>query len=257
MYFRETENFAYGEINERSFSNPHPCTVPHICRLVDVVDVAFTIMEGILQYEFSCQCHHQSCNDLFLMLQPQLLRDVVEICHVNWGIANRQEEEEEEVENVGHAATTWSYSKKFTRYWHSMWMFANVLFKNVKKNKRDRNTLHWLNCDQYDSVEKCVTLLVTTTLDLICVIAVLSKVENPGSPIEPTMVDGWVICVTFGWSVYVVRSLKQLNSIVVMCYLFATSTKMVWDWYSMFSNRFQVWQAARQQWCQTACHVSK
>ena len=24
MYFCETENFAYGEINERSFSNPHP-----------------------------------------------------------------------------------------------------------------------------------------------------------------------------------------------------------------------------------------
>ena len=26
MYFYEIENFAYGEINERSFSNPHPCT---------------------------------------------------------------------------------------------------------------------------------------------------------------------------------------------------------------------------------------
>ena len=26
MYFCETENFAYGEINERSFSNPHTCT---------------------------------------------------------------------------------------------------------------------------------------------------------------------------------------------------------------------------------------
>ena len=24
MYFREIENSAYGEINERSFSNPHP-----------------------------------------------------------------------------------------------------------------------------------------------------------------------------------------------------------------------------------------
>ena len=24
MYFCEIENFAYGEINERSFSNPHP-----------------------------------------------------------------------------------------------------------------------------------------------------------------------------------------------------------------------------------------
>ena len=26
MYFCEIENFAYGEINERSFSNPHPWT---------------------------------------------------------------------------------------------------------------------------------------------------------------------------------------------------------------------------------------
>ena len=26
MYFCEIENFAYGEINEQSFSNPHPWT---------------------------------------------------------------------------------------------------------------------------------------------------------------------------------------------------------------------------------------
>ena len=26
MYFCHIENFAYGEINERSFSNPHPCS---------------------------------------------------------------------------------------------------------------------------------------------------------------------------------------------------------------------------------------
>ena len=26
MYFCKIENFAYGEINERSFSNPHPCS---------------------------------------------------------------------------------------------------------------------------------------------------------------------------------------------------------------------------------------
>ena len=25
-YFCKIENFAYGEINERSFSNPHPCS---------------------------------------------------------------------------------------------------------------------------------------------------------------------------------------------------------------------------------------
>ena len=27
MYFYMIENFAYGEINERSFSNPHPWSV--------------------------------------------------------------------------------------------------------------------------------------------------------------------------------------------------------------------------------------
>ena len=27
MYFCEIEKFSYGEINERSFSNPHPWTV--------------------------------------------------------------------------------------------------------------------------------------------------------------------------------------------------------------------------------------
>ena len=30
MYFCETENFAYGEINERSFSNPHPSSEKYI-----------------------------------------------------------------------------------------------------------------------------------------------------------------------------------------------------------------------------------
>ena len=27
MYFYKIENFAYGEINERSFSNPHPISI--------------------------------------------------------------------------------------------------------------------------------------------------------------------------------------------------------------------------------------
>ena len=34
--------------------------------------------------------------------------------------------------------------------------------------------------------------------------AVLSKVQNRGSPNGPPMVDGWVVHITFGWSVYVV-----------------------------------------------------
>ena len=40
--------------------------------------------------------------------------------------------------------------------------------------------------------------------------AVLSKVENPGSPNGPSTVERWVICVTFGWSVYdVARNDKE------------------------------------------------
>ena len=35
-------------------------------------------------------------------------------------------------------------------------------------------------------------------------VTVLSKVENPGQPNGPTMVDRWVVHVTFGWSVYMV-----------------------------------------------------
>ena len=34
-----------------------------------------------------------------------------------------------------------------------------------------------------------------------CHPAVLSKVENSGAPNGPTMVDCWVVRVTFGWSV--------------------------------------------------------
>ena len=30
MYFWQIQNFAYGEINERSFSNPHPWLGQHL-----------------------------------------------------------------------------------------------------------------------------------------------------------------------------------------------------------------------------------
>ena len=36
MYFCEIENFAYGEINERNFSNPHPWPVEGLVLLIAV-----------------------------------------------------------------------------------------------------------------------------------------------------------------------------------------------------------------------------
>ena len=43
---------------------------------------------------------------------------------------------------------------------------------------------------------------------------VLSKVQNRGSPNRPRMVDGWVVRITFGWSVYVV--LRNYNKTLIM-----------------------------------------
>ena len=73
------------------------CTVPHVCRLVDVTVV---MVEDILQYEFSCRCSHQSCNELFLMLQPELRRDAIEICHANWSRTDNQDGKENNIDIV-------------------------------------------------------------------------------------------------------------------------------------------------------------
>ena len=45
-------------------------------------------------------------------------------------------------------------------------------------------------------------------------IAVLSKVQNRWSPNGPPMVDGWVVRITFGWSVYVV--VRNDNKTLIM-----------------------------------------
>ena len=51
-------------------------------------------------------------------------------------------------------------------------------------------------------------------------ISVLSKVENPGSPNRPSIVDAWVVCVTFRWSVYdVVRNDSQSPRLLCVVYL--------------------------------------
>ena len=46
MYFCHIENFAYGEINERSFGNPHPRTKlrPVSCEYVSVILLVFSAM---------------------------------------------------------------------------------------------------------------------------------------------------------------------------------------------------------------------
>ena len=48
MYFCEIENFAYGEINEQSFSNPHPKLAPPITELIALLwyDWLLTISNG-------------------------------------------------------------------------------------------------------------------------------------------------------------------------------------------------------------------
>ena len=47
MYFCHIENFAYGEINERSFSNPHPRAVS-LCSVFPTVWMITTTVENIL-----------------------------------------------------------------------------------------------------------------------------------------------------------------------------------------------------------------
>ena len=44
--------------------------------------------------------------------------------------------------------------------------------------------------------------------------SVLSKVQNRGSPNGPPMVDGWVVRIAFGWSVYVV--VRNDNKTLIM-----------------------------------------
>ena len=56
------------------------CEVPHPCQLADVTAEGH---DTLLSYQFSCQCTHPSCNDIFILLQPEFHRDVVEICDVN------------------------------------------------------------------------------------------------------------------------------------------------------------------------------
>ena len=50
MYFCEIENFAYGEINERSFSNPHPRMVVPVMAPKDPMPCAGHLKYGNSQH---------------------------------------------------------------------------------------------------------------------------------------------------------------------------------------------------------------
>ena len=53
---------------------------------------------------------------------------------------------------------------------------------------------------------------------------VLSKVQNPGSANESAMVDGWLVCITFGWSIYAVVR-KKIPLLWILCCLFSTISR--------------------------------
>ena len=85
---------------------------------------------------------------------------------------------------------------------------------------------------------------------------VLSKVEGPGSPNRPSMVDGWVAHITFRWPIYDMVRNDNLAPRFVICCSFPTtcSTTKTLDCYPM---AFIFWQATRQQCCPATCHTPK
>ena len=55
------------------------CQVPGTCQFLDVSYKGYPM----IKYSFVCKCTVDECRDIFLNLQPQLDRDVVEICMIN------------------------------------------------------------------------------------------------------------------------------------------------------------------------------
>ena len=56
------------------------CEVPNVCQYVNATVQSYG---GLINYHFLCRCTRPSCNELFLRLQPEFHRDVVEISHVS------------------------------------------------------------------------------------------------------------------------------------------------------------------------------
>ena len=123
----------------------------------------------------------------------------------------------------------------------------NYVSVSICKNVLSRTLFMW----SYDNYCCFISSILITS-------PVLSKVENPGWPNGPSMVDGWVVSVTFGWPVHILWSEmtnKQQNRYVL--FLFNQYQFKVQDCWLKFSNHFDVWMAARQQCCPAACHISK
>ena len=70
---------------------------------------------------------------------------------------------------------------------------------------------------------------------------VLSKVENPGSPNGPTMVDRWVVRVTFGWSAYidVVRNDNETAMSSCVIYFQPVPKRHMIDMCSLITLKFE------------------
>ena len=54
------------------------CEVPGPCRLEEIVMLA----TGKINYEFTCVCPQASCNELFVMFQPEAVQGGISICGV-------------------------------------------------------------------------------------------------------------------------------------------------------------------------------
>ena len=98
MYFCETEIFAYGEINERSFSNPHPWSVSLSLEHNGLKALPF--LDGISNWFFShFRCKSSFCIWLSASSQsrlPQLLitwqhisKSMYNKCHSLWIVSSK------------------------------------------------------------------------------------------------------------------------------------------------------------------------
>ena len=80
MYFCHVENFAYGEINERSFSNPHPWSWWR--HQMETFSALLTIyaLNSPVPGEFPAQRPVTRSFDVFFDLRPNK-----QLCKQSWG----------------------------------------------------------------------------------------------------------------------------------------------------------------------------
>ena len=75
MSFWQIKNFAYGEINERSFSNPHPRT--NADSIVNSDDPWYAVPAGLIQLEPNYQNQFISVKTLWDLLNTKTIIVVV------------------------------------------------------------------------------------------------------------------------------------------------------------------------------------